>query len=333
MNEDQFTIISSRKCGKKHISYNTILGLENEFVQCGCSLIEFNDIVYFYNKLFRKLNINKRIIDKRIIQKLKNKKQKVFYAAMVFDDLLDVKETLKEISDKLIIYIFDCWQPQWKNYDLVLEEINPWAVCFAYKKTVEYFSGKFRRCWFIPQSMDVQYFHEYNEKKERIFMQMGRKTEALHEMILEYMEANNIENSLQNYVYEKEKGKIIFKDTKKLAKEISKTLFFVCAPQCLSNPQNTGDISEVTARFYEAMACKSLIIGFKPEDSFDELFPYKEAMIEVNSENFSEIISELIKDKEKYRRIVEQNYNYVMEHHRWKNRLEELLLKITDTIE
>lgn len=27
-------IISSRSCGKKHVSYNTVLGLEDEFSNC-----------------------------------------------------------------------------------------------------------------------------------------------------------------------------------------------------------------------------------------------------------------------------------------------------------
>ncbi len=123
-------------------------------------------------------------------------------------------------------------------------------------------------------------------------------------------------------------GNIIFPDTNVLAQEISKTYFFLAAPQDVTNNQLTGNISEVTARFYEAMACKSLIIGIKPSDTFDELFPYQEAMIEVNLTNFNQKIDFLLEDKEKYIKIVNKNHDYVMKNHRWKNRYEDLIQKI-----
>ena len=111
-------------------------------------------------------------------------------------------------------------------------------------------------------------------------------------------------------------------------KKWGKHIFFIAAPQNIENDKYTGSISEVTARFYEAMACKTLIIGIKPEDSFDELFPYYEAMIEVNEESFERVINQFLEDREYYNAIVDRNFNYVMQHHRWENRFESLLTMI-----
>lgn len=103
-------------------------------------------------------------------------------------------------------------------------------------------------------------------------MQMGRRNENIHQMILHYLNEKGLNDCEQNYIYEKEKGKILFEDGNELARNIAQTKYFVCAPQCLDNQKITGIVSDVTARFYEAMACKTLIIGFKPI-VFDELFP------------------------------------------------------------
>ena len=154
---------------------------------------------------------------------------------------------------------------------------------------------------------------------------MGRRTEQLHHSALNYLENKGLLDIPNNYIYEREKGIIIYPETRQLAEEINRSYFFLAAPQCVDNKVMTGDISEVTARFYEAMACKTVIVGIKPKDTFDKLFPYPEAMIEVTGDDFDEKIDQLLKDATKYKRIIEKNYEYVMKYHRWKNRYEELI--------
>lgn len=322
-------IISSRYCGRKHVSYNTILGLENEFTNiCHAEIFCFSKRIFWFNKVLRKLKIGRQILDKKIIKEIIRTDKKCFFASMNIIDLVEFKYSLQFIKEHLILYIFDCWEKQWNQYEEIFNEIDPWAICFAYKKAANHFSLVRKNCWFMPQSMDIRYFHDYNIEKSRLFMQMGRRTEPLHDIVISYLESKNIEDNEKNYVYEKRGGNIIFPDTNILAQEISKTYFFIAAPQDVTNNQLTGNISEVTARFYEAMACKSLIIGIKPSDTFDELFPYQEAMIEVNLTNFNQKIEFLLEDKEKYIKIVNKNHDYVMKNHRWKNRYEDLIQKI-----
>jgi hypothetical protein len=84
---------------------------------------------------------------------------------------------------------------------------------------------------------------------------------------------------------------------------------------CDSNKENssvTGSLSAVTARFYVAMACKSLIIGYKPKDNFDILFPYK-AIVEnkLDGSHFELLIDFYLNNKEEYYEIVCRNYDWV----------------------
>ena len=81
----------------------------------------------------------------------------------------------------------------------------------------------------------------------------------------------------------------------------------------IENSSVTGQISDVTARFYEAMACKTLIIGFKP-DTFDCLFP-EDAMVTLKKDgsDFFSIIDFYESHPEEYNRIVNRNYELLME--------------------
>jgi glycosyltransferase involved in cell wall biosynthesis len=240
------------------------------------------------------------------------------------------KETLQYLinhGNEVYVYCFDTWESQYEEWEKLFELIQPTAIFLAYKQSVEYFSKKYSNVFFLPQSMDKTYFHDYAENKSRLFMQMGRKNEVIHEMILDYLKRHDIENVEKNYVYEREKGKIIYPDTTELAKNISKTKYFVCAPQSLENVNLTGKVSDVTARFYEAMACKTLIIGYKP-DTFDELFPYENAMIDLHENNLSDVIAYFDENPKEYWNIVNKNYDFVMKNHTWERRLAEIMRRI-----
>ena len=79
------------------------------------------------------------------------------------------------------------------------------------------------------------------------------------------------------------------------------------------------------------MACKTLLVGFKPKDTFDELFPYETAMIEVGDyEDFKSKIDYFSNDRERYSKIVDQNYEYLMGHHTWHHRAKRLLKILED---
>ncbi len=70
-------------------------------------------------------------------------------------------------------------------------------------------------------------------------------------------------------------------------------------------------------------------MGLKPKNLFDILFPYENAMIEVTEEDFAEKIDYFINNLQKYDRIVEKNYEYVMANHRWKNRYDIMILQLS----
>lgn len=324
----QLDIISTREFKKRPISYETITCMEDEFIECsGSNLMLYSSNLYFLNKVLRKIGTY-NVIDNKLLRKMNRDNYKLFIS-MDDNDILLCLNTLKSINNKLILYIFDCWEPMWNRFHRLFTEINPYLICFAYKKAEEHFHelNKWKTC-FVPQAYDSKVYMPYYNKKNRLFIQIGRRTEYLHKLVISYLSNNNINENEDNYLYEREKGKFLFQCKTDLAKEMSKSYFFLVAPKCFEHREETGNISEVTARFYEAMACKTLCVGIKPTDTFDMLFPYGDAMIEIDDQNFGERIKELINNRERYNQIIEKNYKYVMTHHLWKNRLDMILNNI-----
>lgn len=315
------TLRDDRK--KHHVSYDTILGMENAFEQAGAELY-YGPKLSFFNKIMRKLKISYRISNfktKKRHDLLRKGKRHYLFISMGLTDLEDYKADLKYIArnNELGIYCFDVWEKYYNEWDKLFHEIKPKYIFFAYKQAKLHFESEFCSI-FVPQSMDRTFFYPRETKKGRLFMQMGRKNERIHKMILEYLSEHNIPLKDEHYIYEKEKGKIIFPDTNKLAEEICASKYFVAAPQSLENKSLTGNVSDVTARFYEAMACKDLIIGYKP-DTFDELFP-EDAMVELpmNGKGFDKIITWWENNPDRYNERVNRNYKYLLEHHTWQNR-------------
>ena len=341
-------VLSVRQANKKHhVSYDTILGLEDAFCEeCGCKRIDASASIYRKNIALKDKGHEVTAVDNMVVESAGNYDW-IFFASMGESDLLGCLPTLKEIHDKLVIYIFDSWESKWEKQERILKAIDPAVVCLAYIRAVEHFKTVLdSKVLFLPQSMDDRYYHPYNVEKSRLFMQIGRQTKALHEMTTKYLSRNHITENDDTYAHpktwseflkSKDKKKTIlrilkykrqaiyaFPGTEELAKEMSGTYFFLCAPKNIDDSSKTGSISEVTARYYEAMACKTIPLGYKPKDSFDTLFPYDDAMVEVTDETFDSKVKDLLENKDKYQKIVDKNYEYVMKHHRWKNRFDDL---------
>lgn len=326
--EKLMCVLSERVIKKKHhVSYDTVLGMENAFAKNDQVMIKNLLVVpHKINAVLRRLGLKDNIICPFDIPSTNN----VLFISMGWGGLNNKKYLLKQISSKrnLILYCFDIWEAEYDKWEALFDFIKPSYIFLAYQASVDYFSMKFSNVFFLPQSMDEKFFYPREIQKTRLFMQIGRKNQKIHEMILNYLAKNKISDTNENYVYERVARKIIFPDTNELAENICKSKYFVCAPQSDENSSLTGRCSDVTARFYEAMACKTLIIGFKP-DTFDELFT-QDSMVELKKDgsDFDDIIEYFESHPEEYKRIVEQNYKVLMEKHRWQNRYESILENI-----
>ncbi|MBR4470687.1 MAG: glycosyltransferase [Erysipelotrichaceae bacterium] len=232
---------------------------------------------------------------------------------------------LKKHGNKVAIYTYDVWEPEFDEWQKVFDDVKPDYIFFGFKKSMEHYEKLgYQNIYWVPLSGDFEIFKPYDLEKTRLFIQMGRRNDELHEKMLDYLKKHGLEDNRDNYVYRKDRNERIYPDINELAKEISRSKYFVCVPKYYENFKRTGNINETICRFYEGMACKTMLVGMK-SDTFDELFPYK-AMISFNDgEDFEEQIDYYETHPEEYGAIVNKNYEYIMEHHSWGNRVKQIL--------
>lgn len=323
---EKLHILTERCARVKHpVWYDTVLGQEDAFaLNPGVELRALHPVVSRLNYWIAE-KVHKVLPDATL--KVRAGDWYLFVVMSVFD-LVYNRTTLRRVrarGGRVCLYCYDTWEPEYGHWLGLLQNLQPDAVFFAYYQSYEFFSARLPHCHFLPQSMDARYFRDYGLPKQRMFMQMGRRVDSIHEMILRYMQERGIADTPENYSYRRTPGKIPFPDMESMARAVNATKYFVCAPRGSQAPGYTGRVQDVTARFYESMACKSLIIGFKPEPVFDMLFP-ADAMVTLRPDgaDFAEKIDWFETHPEEYRRIVERNYALVMESHTWQARYREL---------
>ncbi len=231
---------------------------------------------------------------------------------------------LKKNGNRISAYCYDVWEPEFDDWQKCFDDIGLDYIFFGFKQSYEHYKEQGYNAYWVPLSGDFEVFKPYDVEKSRLFIQMGRRNDDLHEKMLSYLEKHGIEDNRDHYVYRKDRNERIYPDIDELAKEISRTKYFVCVPKYYENFKRTGNVNSTICRFYEGMACKTMLVGMKSA-SFDELFPYK-AMISFNDgEDFDEQIDYYESHPEEYDAIVNKNYEYIMEHHSWGNRVKQIL--------
>ena len=312
---------------KKGASNDCIIGQEKAFIKKGKERVkvEYKSLILKnINRILKKIGVN-LLCDS--FTKVKQDDAVHMYIAMNLNYLVDnayLLKNLKRYGNKIALYIYDCWEPEFDDWQKVIDDIAPNYIFFCFKQTYEHYKDRYN-CFWIPQSADLDIFKPLEVEKGRRFIQMGRVNEVIHKRILEYLKNHNMADDETNYIYRRSKKEQIFPELSDLVRGINESKYIVCVPKCFENFKRTGNVCGITARYFEAMACKTLIIGRKPT-SFDELFPY-EAMIDLGEEasDFDSKIDKYENNDALYKEIVERNYEYLLSHHTWGHRLEEIL--------
>lgn len=314
-------ILSRQRDYPRHVSEDSIKAFEHALISDDHFICKY---IYKYQLIISKrFPIINNFVINHWVKKINNiNPDYVFIIAMNPAVLYEEKEILKGIKSKIIVYCIDTWGSRINTWAEVINYIGVEFIFCSNLKSVDIFNNFCKRAFFLPYSMNTKYFHPRSFNKSRLFIQLGRKNRTLHEYTIKYLEEKKLPK--YEYAYQKDR-KIMYKNFIKLAEEINKTLFFLVSPRDVDEPDYTGGISDVTARFYEGMACKSLLVGYKPKDSYDLLFP-KDSMITVESyDDFKKTIDYYITHLDEYNEKVSRNYEFLMANHTWKRRKDYLL--------
>jgi hypothetical protein len=214
------------------------------------------------------------------------------------------------------VYFFDAWV---HNHDKIEEFIKLAGVTnvfFSSRQVTEMFRSKQLKCnfYWVPEGVDtaVYKFNDYS-KKDIDVLCFGRKYDALHNKI----EAGLAQRGI-SYLYEKQKGKLVFDGRSSFIDGLARAKISICIPSDITHPERAGAISTMTIRYLQSMASKTLIVGYMPEE-MKELFDYC-PIVEVNMKDPLEQLLGILGNFNSYIPLIERNYRFINEHHTWGTR-------------
>lgn len=219
-----------------------------------------------------------------------------------------------------MIYMFDAWP---KEYDRIIRFVDQCAIDMVFvsaRRSAMDLNQLAKREIFhyVPEGVDpaAYRFAPYLERDIDV-LALGRKYDRFHQAILPGLQRNQ-----RTYLYEPEKGQLVFPDRKGMIHGLSRTRISICVPGSMTHPERSGHVETMTMRYLQSMASKCLILGHAPAEMID-LFGYN-PVIEIDWEQTENQIEDILRTFHLYIPLIERNYREVLTRHTWEQRFEEI---------
>lgn len=218
------------------------------------------------------------------------------------------------------VYMFDAWPA---THLAITRFVADWGVQYAFvssRQAAERLAPVSESCTFIwiPEGIDpARYRHGPPGDRDIDVLQLGRKYDAHHKLI-----APALERAGKRYLFEKQKGTLVFPDREQLSDGMARSRISICVPSSITHPERAGDIETMTVRYLQSMVSKCLVLGHAPAEMID-LFGYN-PVVEIEMENAADQVLGLLEDYESYLSLIERNYSIVTSEHTWDRRWERM---------
>jgi hypothetical protein len=162
----------------------------------------------------------------------------------------------------------------------------------------------------LPEAVDPAEFSFEKPLAERRLdvLELGRRSPHYHAAI-----RNALRKEQRTHVFEQD-GTLLFPLPKRAAmlETYADSKITICFPCSITHPARSGTTETATARYFEAMASKALIVGHCPAELKD-LFGY-DPVISVNWDNPArQLCNELLPRIANYQDLVERNYQKLLQ--------------------
>jgi len=215
------------------------------------------------------------------------------------------------------LWMYDAWEGELCRLEIFFRRHSINVLLVTSRQAADYFNQRniprFKAYW-IPEAVTVSVYKTkpYSERTIDV-LQFGRRWDEYHTKIERFCCDRKLV-----YLYEKTKGEIIFPTREDFLESLADSKISICVPSSITHPERSGKIATLTWRYFQSMASKCLILGRAPEE-MRELFDYN-PVIEIDLENATEQLDEVLANFAKYVDLIEQNYSWVEKHHQWSNR-------------
>lgn len=302
-----------------HVSLDTVKEFETVILS-DSKINAINETNKTFSKvLFHLWNIflsNNKKLPKKI--KSKNNNQ-VLFAVLMGTDFSKCLPYFFYYKNKNI-FMFDAWPKDQKEIIKFLNFFkikNAFFTSFQATETIQLQASK-TNCIWIPEGINPKEYKYYSFKDKTIdVLALGRRYDIYHNQIVDYLENNN-----RIYIYETQKGKIIFPKQSDFIDGLAKAKISICVPSSITHPDRSGNLETMTIRYLQSIVSKCIILGHAPKEMID-LFGYN-PVIEIDIKNPKTQIEDILNNYTDYLPLIEKNYQTVVENHTWVKRWKEI---------
>lgn len=219
-------------------------------------------------------------------------------------------------SGRRSIYLFDAWPAR---HGAIRDFVEAWGIQYAFissSQAAARLSKLSDRCTFIwvPEGVDPTQYHQRSFiEKDIDVLQLGRKYDAHHARI-----TTALADAGRSYLYEREKGGIIFPTREEFVAGLARARISICVPSSMTHPDRAGDIETMTVRYLQSMVSRCLVLGHAPAEMI-ELFGYN-PVVEIDMADPAGQILEVLREFESYQPLIEKNFSLVNRDHTWTSR-------------
>lgn len=299
-----------------HVSIDSIREFEIEILKSGkvskvmSYQIVFSRFVYYLWRVLRKIKLHS-LIKILCYKRAMGMSQ---FILLMGTNFVECFPHFLNPSNKYI-YLFDAWPADHAIIKEFVSDFNIKCIFISSSQAAKILNKKYKvnTCW-IPEGIDhaLYKYRNYNDREIDV-LAFGRKFDNYHNHI-----CNTLHKENKKYLYEKNRGEIIFPTRKDFINGLANTKISICFPGNQTHPFRSGGIETMTIRYLQSMASKCLIVGHAPEEMI-ELFGYN-PVIEVDFNDPAKQILEILKNYYKYYDLIERNYNIVIQNHTLEKR-------------
>jgi hypothetical protein len=214
------------------------------------------------------------------------------------------------------IYVFDAWRNASARLKNFVETCEVNFLFVTSSQTVERYRASVGDCavFWIPEGIDPSNYGSRPFAERTIdVLHVGRRYDEYHEMIVEPLRHLN-----KVYLYEKQRGDLIFPTRAGFIDGLSRSKVSICVPYSISHAPRPGATETMTARYLQSMASRCLVLGHAP-DEMVRLFGYN-PVVEIDMANPVEQIINILDHYSDFEPLIRRNYEAVTRHHTWSHR-------------
>jgi hypothetical protein len=246
---------------------------------------------------------------------------------------------LRQSCRRVVVYIFDAWVGA---TDVFHRYRKLWRLCdrifVSFPRAAEVYEGHVDcPVEYLPQAVNPMQFHPFREDRPIHLLSVGRRLEAAHRQLLEISNRHDLWYQFAEFhaptAIDLSESRIL------LGRLCQSARVQICWPIDVTNAERpregfgSEDGSPVTARWFEAAASGSVVLGARPRSpEFAELFPFPDFTREIDVESASALERDVLQALESHHDLRERRAlaDHVRRFHTWHARCNRILDALED---